>query len=539
MTDNNGFKEPFHPSERFVYSLLKVTKEKIDMILKSNNEVTKIVYTTDFGNYDNLEATYIDDKNIIFLRLTDQNNYVHGWKNIFIKNNTSTSDLLFAKIFKILSHHFLPKYIPNLFIDANTVITGQFQNIFEILSAHEFFVFNHPVRSSLIDEAIAIIQQKKYCSKDILKQLSVYSNSITLKEANNIELKELSFIYRNNISKNNLKIMDDWWKHNCNYTSRDQLSFAYLAQQNDLKIHKCDELFKIQNSRNGIFFLKKPHITKLSKPILLKNQKLGLTFCTPFQNLTTGTSIMRTRQLASLLKILISNSDKFEFRTGFDNSTKGGIIILSKHFRGSSFIPIIDEIRNWYDFVIMDLNDEGPVEINTNQIDGFIASSYKGHKMLSSRGFFSHLIYHHSDERASSKKKTRFISYIGDESNYLDVGLNIEKYFLNTRNVNKNLDFLQFAGESEVHYCFRNKKIDDFSKPFTKALLAAKSNAVVFCSKKVDDALELFGTNHPFMTETDDPKEIEDMYKFIKIFMGKLLWHLALKLNEQLLKPLM
>ena len=54
-----------------------------------------------------------------------------------------------------------------------------------------------------------------------------------------------------------------------------------------------------------VYFFKKPHITKLSKPILLKS-KIRSHFCTPFQNLTTGTSIMRTRQLASLLKILIS-----------------------------------------------------------------------------------------------------------------------------------------------------------------------------------------------------------------------------------------
>ena len=38
------------------------------------------------------------------------------------------------------------------------------------------------------------------------------------------------------------------------------------------------------------------------------------------------------------------------------------------------------------------------------------------------------------------------------------------------------------------------------------------------------------------MTETDDPKEIEDMYKFIKNSYGKTPWNLALKLNQQLLK---
>jgi|SanBayMetagenome_1026888.scaffolds.fasta_scaffold00446_4 hypothetical protein len=245
------------------YDPLKIYNNKTsfcnkDIIGELNLDHNKIcIYTSLFGNYDDLPLVQTDiPAGIDLIAFTDQQrlDVDSRWKQIICPAN-STSDNLSAKEYKILPHKYLKEYSYSLFVDANTVFTGNIQQlILMLLDSGKFTMWRHPLRTDLLKEGCAILGWRKAKPQPIIDQIKAY---VSAEIPNNTGLCEGSFIWRQHSDSCITDFMEEWWRHIEMYSHRDQLSLCFLMWQKNLYPKLIDDEFG--TSRENVFFYKTLH----------------------------------------------------------------------------------------------------------------------------------------------------------------------------------------------------------------------------------------------------------------------------------------
>lgn len=245
------------------YDPLKIYNNKTsfcnkDIIGELNLDHNKIcIYTSLFGNYDDLPLVQTDiPTGIDLIAFTDQQrlDVDSRWKQIICPAN-STSDNLSAKEYKILPHKYLKEYSYSLFVDANTVFTGNIEQlILMLLDSGKFTMWRHPLRTDLLKEGCAILGWRKAKPQPIIDQIKAY---VSAGIPNNTGLCEGSFIWRQHSDNCITDFMEEWWRHIEMYSHRDQLSLCFLMWQKNLYPKLIDDEFG--TSRENVFFYKTLH----------------------------------------------------------------------------------------------------------------------------------------------------------------------------------------------------------------------------------------------------------------------------------------
>lgn len=127
-----------------------------------------------------------------------------------------------AKIYKVLSHHFIDAEY-SIWIDGNIKLRVEPELLVEMMGTADCAVFRHCERNNIYDEARFIAAVGKDDAKIINEQIAAYRNlgfkKLDLGMCGVLIRRHTADIFRRN---------ERWWAEICRYSSRDQVSFPVV-----------------------------------------------------------------------------------------------------------------------------------------------------------------------------------------------------------------------------------------------------------------------------------------------------------------------
>ena len=213
-----------------------------------------VVYTSIFGNYDDLIEPIHKPDNCDFICFTDNKNLTSDVWQIINKPAIYSTGNRNAKKFKVLPHRYLQQYEYSIWVDGNMLVQGDVNEIIETnLCNSNVAFFSHAnnvldSRGCAYEEAqyILDIGQKNYERKPhrgilawkdnpevIVAQMEKY---IAAGFPQGHELITGMVIARRHNEADSIKVMEDWWTEIKYHSKRDQLSFNYCAWKNNLNL---------------------------------------------------------------------------------------------------------------------------------------------------------------------------------------------------------------------------------------------------------------------------------------------------------------
>lgn len=150
-----------------------------------------------------------------------------------------------AQRMKLLPHRYFQDYDVSVWMDGNFELTGNIKEVVNRFMKHsDFAVLRHPaenlgIRPTVFREAeVAVLQGVEKKSK-IQKQIAFYKGQ-GLPADTEVTMNGI-IIRRHNETK--VKVFDElWWNEMLHRSSRDQISFPYLAWWLKLKYVKMDNV---------------------------------------------------------------------------------------------------------------------------------------------------------------------------------------------------------------------------------------------------------------------------------------------------------
>lgn len=510
--------------------------------MPNSNQVSDIsnfricVYTTLFGDCDDLLPILYPIKGVDFVCFTDQRRLEGGWKQILVDPDLGSSNRN-AKTFKIMPHKYLAEYQASLFVDANTLFLGRLNRLLEYcVLGGDFVMWQHPERKNLYTEACAIIQSKRHSPKSIIEQIKHYSD---LGMPRNTGLCEASFIWRRHNNPELIAFMEEWWREIETFSHRDQLSLCYLMWKKNIKPKILCE--KLGTSRNNLFFVKIPHKSDSDqKPVrshfgvrTVKKRDVVFIYDPLYEH--TGSTVLRSKQLSGLAGASEKISRSIEYSSSLDQ--KGKILILSKGLLKNLELQRIRDL-SVSNILIADFVDEPPVEAITEVVDALMASSlcsYKDYlRQFPAKQIFH--VTHHVDTRIAKdfllKPRVFSAAYFGELVNTIESDA-VSKYvkFVSVNTKKQSLDWMDELPDHNLHYAVRKKRKIDGHKPFLKGFVAAQCGANIMIQKNSGDSLFYLGDDYPFLlSENPDETEIVSTLEKTSFLYGGPEWRYGLEI---------
>lgn len=491
-----------------VFSLVEATPERICDRLS----LKVCVYTSLYGGFDVLPPIINKLENVDYICFSDRDYPNSDWEVIVVPPEFK-DDNLNAKRFKILPHEYLKNYDASIFVDANTHLYGNLEELIKVyLMGSDFVMFQHPCRDDLYKEVATIVGHRRHSPELLIKQIEKYHD---MGLPANSGMVEGSFIWRKHKSSVLNAFMDEWWSHILKFSKRDQLSLGFLMWRNNLRPRILPST--IGDSRTNIYFKKFPHQADSSNFKKLKQQKRELIFIYNETCKNQGSTVMRGFQLHD---IVLSEFEK----KGFANLSgvricnekypvKNAILYLTKGFLKNSNENELERIKKSNNILIADFVDDKINEKFLRFIDVLIASSITGFIEYKSKYPAKNvfLLTHHVDprvEKVCSEKLTKNgkIAYFGETVNTILVGGVedfIDVYSIDTSGKYKKDEWIYSVNKYQYHYAVRRKRGIDGHKPFTKGFTAACADALLIVDKDVDDVKYYLGNHYPFYMKKD------------------------------------
>lgn len=167
---------------------------------------------------------------------------------MIVRNLPFRDQRLNGKIPKMLAHRLFPNARYSIWVDSKSQFRRDPLGVFESLlwrSKSVFAISEHGARSSVYDEAKAVVKKNKATPEEVEIQITQYTldglpqdKRFNGKKA----LNEASVIVREHTSVTNL-FMCLWFNEVVRFTSRDQLSFPYVLWR--VKVLKNINMFPV------------------------------------------------------------------------------------------------------------------------------------------------------------------------------------------------------------------------------------------------------------------------------------------------------
>ncbi len=194
-----------------------------------------VVYTAISGDYDVLKDPEYIAENCDYTCFTDNPKLK---SNIWVIRPFPEFALTLDKVkrcryVKIMPHVLFPDYQYSIWVDGNIDIIG---NVYELIDYYfikgywELVTFKHPIRDCIYIEAEICKRLFKDNIEIIDQQISRYRR---LGFPEHIGLIESNVILRRHHSSNVIHLMEAWWNEVSCFSRRDQLSFNFVAWQNN------------------------------------------------------------------------------------------------------------------------------------------------------------------------------------------------------------------------------------------------------------------------------------------------------------------
>ncbi|KAF7851841.1 hypothetical protein BT93_L2003 [Corymbia citriodora subsp. variegata] len=177
-----------------------------------------------------------------------EDGYVGKWRVVVVKNLPFMDQRLNGKIPKMLGHRLFPNAKYSIWVDSKSQFRRDPLGVLEALlwrSNSVLAISEHGARSSVYDEAKAVVKKNKATPEEVEVQLTQYHRD-GLPEDKRFNgkkaLAEASVIVREHTPLTNL-FMCLWFNEVVRFTSRDQLSFPYVLWR--LKVLKNIHVFPV------------------------------------------------------------------------------------------------------------------------------------------------------------------------------------------------------------------------------------------------------------------------------------------------------
>ncbi|CAN8253438.1 unnamed protein product [Cochlearia groenlandica] len=177
-----------------------------------------------------------------------ENGYIGTWRIVVVKDLPFMDQRLNGKIPKMLSHRLFPDAKYSIWVDSKSQFRRDPLGVLDALlwrTNSVLGISEHGARSSVYDEAKAVVKKHKATPEEVEIQINQYrldklpeDKRFNGKKA----LSEASVIVRENTPLTNL-FMCLWFNEVVRYTSRDQLSFPYVLWR--LKVLKNINMFPV------------------------------------------------------------------------------------------------------------------------------------------------------------------------------------------------------------------------------------------------------------------------------------------------------
>ena len=201
-----------------------------------------VVYTAIFGDavklYPQKKIEGID-----FICFSDREHIADGWAVKVVPEHVKNDPIRNNRYYKILPHLHLKEYDFSIYIDGNFVVVSSPMPIIQNMKDTHMLVFDHQQtakdpRNCIYKEHEAILKlhQEKGVLKDDLDIINQQIASFKTQNypANNGLIKGGVLIRKHN-EPDVVKTMERWWHFISNFSKRDQLSFNYVAWEQDFK----------------------------------------------------------------------------------------------------------------------------------------------------------------------------------------------------------------------------------------------------------------------------------------------------------------
>ncbi|CAH1422209.1 unnamed protein product [Lactuca virosa] len=178
----------------------------------------------------------------------NKDGFIGKWRIVIVRNLPFRDQRLNGKIPKMLAHRLFPNARYSIWVDSKSQFRRDPLGVFESLlwrSKSVFAISEHGARSSVYDEAKAVVKKNKATPEEVEIQITQYildglpqDKRFNGKKA----LNEASVIVREHTSVTNL-FMCLWFNEVVRFTSRDQLSFPYVLWR--VKVLKNINMFPV------------------------------------------------------------------------------------------------------------------------------------------------------------------------------------------------------------------------------------------------------------------------------------------------------
>ncbi|XP_072989316.1 probable hexosyltransferase MUCI70 [Typha latifolia] len=169
-------------------------------------------------------------------KILDNNHMIGHWRIVVVRDLPFSDQRLNGKIPKLLSHRLFPEARYSIWVDSKSQFRRDPIGVLEALlwrTNSTLAISEHGARSSLYDEAKAIVKKHKATPQEVELQLNQYRQEgfpddkrYNGKKA----LAEASIIVREQTPSTN-HFMCLWFNEVVRFTSRDQLSFPYIMRR--------------------------------------------------------------------------------------------------------------------------------------------------------------------------------------------------------------------------------------------------------------------------------------------------------------------
>ncbi|EPS72834.1 hypothetical protein M569_01921 [Genlisea aurea] len=163
----------------------------------------------------------------------DPNHFIGKWRIVIVNDLPFRDQRLNGKIPKMLPHRLFPNARYSIWVDSKSQFRRDPLGVLEALlwrSNQELGISEHGARSSVYDEAKAVVKKNKARPEEVDIQIAQYRLD-GLPEDKRLDgkkaLSEASIILRKHSSATNL-FACLWFNEVVRFTSRDQLSFPYV-----------------------------------------------------------------------------------------------------------------------------------------------------------------------------------------------------------------------------------------------------------------------------------------------------------------------
>ncbi|PWA80347.1 hypothetical protein CTI12_AA197720 [Artemisia annua] len=180
--------------------------------------------------------------------IVNKDGFIGKWRIVIVKNLPFRDQRLNGKIPKMLPHRLFPNARYSIWVDSKSQFRRDPMGVFEALlwrSNSMFAISEHGARSSVYDEAKAVVKKNKATPQEVEVQITQYHHDGLPEEKRfngKKALNEASVIVREHNPVTNL-FTCLWFNEVVRFTSRDQLSFPYVLWR--LKVLKNINMFPV------------------------------------------------------------------------------------------------------------------------------------------------------------------------------------------------------------------------------------------------------------------------------------------------------